>query len=210
MKRHWIWAVCLYALLLGGGFWLGQSLPYWFAVSPQDTSILAPMVILVALVYTVASALPFIPGAEIGFALIMVFGVRIALMVYLCMVLALWLAFAIGQLVPKKTLLAIFYALRLKRAAVLVRQTAEMTPAERSAHLLDRVPGRVAPFLLRNRFLALIVMLNIPGNAVVGGGGGLALVAGMSRLFNPLGFAVATALAVAPVPVLLMLWGYQP
>jgi hypothetical protein len=45
---------------------------------------------------------------------------------------------------------------------------------------------------------------------LIGGGGGIALLAGMSRLFAPLGFAISVAVAVAPIPLLVLLTGYQP
>lgn len=210
MKRHWIWGALFYALLLGGGFLLGKSIPQWVHVPGGTAQPFSLMVLAVAAIYMLASALPFVPGAEIGFALMMVFGGRIAILVYLCMVLALWLAFGAGQLVPKATLTRLFVSLRMKRAAVLVRQTAEMSPGQRRDYLLNRSSGRVVPFLLKNRYLAMIVVLNMPGNVVLGGGGGIALFAGMSRLFSTLGFCLATALAVAPVPVIVMLLGYQP
>lgn len=34
------------------------------------------------------------------------------------------------------------------------------------------------------RYVALAVLLNIPGNVVIGGGGGIAFAAGMTRLFS--------------------------
>ena len=54
----------------------------------------------ISTVYVVASATPFVPGAENGLALIVVFGSRIVLLVYICMVLALVLAYCIGRFVP--------------------------------------------------------------------------------------------------------------
>ncbi|GAA6208257.1 hypothetical protein NBRC116601_15500 [Cognatishimia sp. WU-CL00825] len=210
MKRKWMFGLGLYALLLGGGFWLGQSLSHSVQLSAGQGSIWSPMVLAVAAIYLLTSALPFVPGAEIGLGLMMVFGVRVALVVYGCMVIALWLAFGVGRLVPQRHLLGLFSALHMVRAADLVRQTTVLSPKERSDFLLARLPGRVAPYLLNNRYLALIVVLNLPGNAIIGGGGGIALVAGLSRLFSVGGYMLATALAVAPIPVLVMLLGYRP
>ena len=44
--------------------------------------------------------------------------------------------------------------------------------------------------------------LHIPGNALVGGGGGIALLAGLSGLFAPLPTILAFAVAVSPVPLM--------
>ncbi|SHG54644.1 hypothetical protein [Cognatishimia maritima] len=207
MSTRWIGALALYALLLGGGFLIGNASPMWLHVPGEDSGPFGWMTLVVAGLFLVTSAIPFVPGAEIGFGLMMVFGARIAVLVYLCMVAALWLAFAVGHLVPLSLLTRIFTALHLKRAAFFVRQAEEMTGAERRSFLTQNVPGRYLPLLLRYRYLAIAVLFNIPGNAVLGGGGGIALFAGMSRLYSPVWFCVATALAVAPVPILFLLFG---
>jgi len=56
--------------------------------------------------------------------------------------------------------------------------------------------------LLRYRYVALAVAINTPGNVILGGGGGLALMAGLSRLFSPLPFLLTVLIAVLPVPLL--------
>jgi len=66
--------------------------------------------------------------------------------------------------------------------------------------------SRVMPFLLRHRFLALMVALNLPGNALVGGGG-IGLMAGSSRLFAFPKFILTVAVAVSPVPLMVMISG---
>lgn len=210
MSGKWIWGVAIYAALLGGGFLLGQYLPMWLHVPGDASAPYGTMTLVVAAIFLITSAIPFVPGAEIGFALMMVFGARIAVLVYACMVAALWMAFGAGHLLPKSTLRGLFVALKLKRAAVFVRQTETMTAAERRSFLTQNMPGRILPFLMKNRYLAIFVLFNLPGNAVLGGGGGIALFAGMSRLFSPLGFCLASALAVAPVPLLFVLFGYRP
>ena len=52
--------------------------------------------------------------------------------------------------------------------------------------------------------------LNLPGNTLVGGGGGIAMVAGLSGLVSPLGFLVTVAVAVAPIPLLFLVLGGLP
>ena len=41
----------------------------------------------------------------------------------------------------------------------------------------------------------------MPGNVLIGGGGGIAMVAGLSRLYSLAGFLLAVGVAVAPVPL---------
>jgi hypothetical protein len=60
------------------------------------------------------------------------------------------------------------------------------------------------------RFLLIPLLLNLPGNAVIGGGGGIAMLAGFSRLFSFPVFVAMTAVAVSPVPLLIILSGTVP
>ncbi len=82
MKRRWLALAAFYALLLGGGWALGQLVSQWAAMDLASGGAAAGrMVWLVSAVYIVASALPFVPGAEIGLGLIAMFGGRVALLV---------------------------------------------------------------------------------------------------------------------------------
>jgi hypothetical protein len=62
-------------------------------------------------------------------------------------------------------------------------------------------------FLVRHRYLAVAIALNMPGNLMIGDGGGIALAAGFSRLFSLSWFALTVAVAVAPVPIVVLLAG---
>jgi hypothetical protein len=48
--------------------------------------------------------------------------------------------------------------------------------------------------------------LNVPGNGLVGGGGGIAFMVGMSGLFSLNGYILTLLIAVAPVPLLFYLF----
>lgn len=58
--------------------------------------------------------------------------------------------------------------------------------------------------MLNYRYLSLAVCLNLPGNAALGGGGGLALLCGVSRQFDWRSFALTVAIAASPVPILVL------
>ena len=117
------------------------------------------------------------------------------------MVAALLLAYLVGRLVPARAICAALAACGLDRAHALVQQLASLDAKERLALLVERAPRRLVPILLRHRHVGLVVLLNLPGNSVVGGGGGIALCAGMSGLFPLPGFLAAVLLATAPVPM---------
>ena len=54
--------------------------------------------------FVILAAIPFIPGAEIGFALLLLFGGQVAPLVYLGMVGALILSFVVARMVPASVL----------------------------------------------------------------------------------------------------------
>jgi hypothetical protein len=95
----------------------------------------------------------------------------------------------------------------LEKAHDLVENLAALDPQEKLDRLVRAAPNRVVPFLLRHRYLALMVLLNVPGNSLIGGGGGIAFAAGLSRLFPFPLFLATVMVAVAPVPVLFLLAG---
>lgn len=193
----------VYACLLALGWWIGLQ---WDRLEAQGLPVMDPMMIrqiiaLAILVFILTSAMPFIPGAEIGFGLMVIFGAKVAFLVYASMVIALTLSYAIGVLVPPRWIARFFGYLGFKRATGLVEDLAKRKRHQRITYLMEHAPARFVPTLLRHRYLALIVVFNMPGNSIVGGGGGLALAAGMSGLFRFPWFLATVMLAVAPVPL---------
>jgi hypothetical protein len=158
-------------------------------------------------VYIVLMALPFCPGIEVGVALLALGGRDVALLVYLATVVALVLPFVVGWFLPPSALVASLSRLGLRRAAESLRQIGPLDGARRLQLLLGQGSPRLARFLVRHRYIAVAIALNTPGNLVIGDGGGIALAAGFSRLFSPFGFALTVAIAVAPVPIVVLLAG---
>ena len=46
-----------------------------------------------------------------------------------------------------------------------------------------------------------------PDNFVIGGGGGISLIAGVSKLYSAPGFLMTMAIAVAPIPMAILIFG---
>lgn len=183
---------------------LGQLTPY---LTPSTEPTLHRIIMIAVLVYTLLMMLPFVPGVEIGLGMMMTFGPKIVPLVYGATVLALSLAFLLGRLVPQDAIISTFDTVRLKRGAALLRNLQPLSTEERLGFILQNSSSRITPYLLRYRYLALVIALNLPGNAVVGGGGGICLIAGFCRLFSFPGFLLTVILAVAPVPLAVFLTG---
>ena len=152
-------------------------------------------------------ALPFVPGAEIGIAMLTAFGAAIAPLVYAATVCAMMLAYLVGRLLPIGALARLLTFLRMRRAAELVERAAPLSREARLAMLLEGAPPRTLALALRYRYAALALAVNVPGNAVIGGGGGIMMMAGLSGIFAPLPTVLAVMLAVSPVPLAVMLFG---
>lgn len=200
-----------YGGLILGGRLLGLSIEEGLRVS--DLSAGMPYlgaVAAVVLAYIVLTAIPFVPGTEIGVALLMVFGARIALVMYLATVAALTLAFAVGRLAPGRRLAAWLGRRGLIRAAAVIEAFERLSPRGRDRYLTQTLPGWLKPWLVDHRMITLIVLINLPGNTLVGGGGGIAMMTGLSKLMPFSHFLAAVLVAVAPVPVAVMMagWGW--
>lgn len=199
------------ALLVGGlaaGHWLTELTA--FDLRPSTEARVHAMVMTTTAIYIVAAAIPFVPGAEIGFALILALGDRIVILVYASMIAALLISYGIGRFVPARAIIALFDFLGLIRARDLVRRLEPLGVDQRMRILTENAPRRVIPFLCRHRFIALAILINLPGNSLIGGGGGLAMAAGMTGVY-PFGRFLATiAVAVAPLPAIILLTGYGP
>ena len=185
--------------------WLGIQLED--NILPANEHMIHRIIVISILVYTLLIAIPFVPSVEIGLGLILVLGAKLAPLVYLFTIVGLSLSFLVGQLIPESRLQSFLEELSLTRASRLVEKMKPLNTEQRLSLLLSHAPAKFIPTLLRHRYLAVAVALNIPGNTVIGGGGGISLVAGMSRLFQFWRFLLVLAIAVAPVPLFIVLYG---
>ena len=177
------------------------QLQFW----PEHMEIVDRVVLTGLIVYMVLMALPFLPGVEIGLAFMMVLGVKGIVVVYACTLIALSIGFGLGRLLPARLLVSFLEWLHLTRAAALLRSFDETPPEERLQFLAQGASSRVVATLIRRRYLLVALLLNLPGNALIGGGGGIAMMAGMSRLFSFPAYLLLIALAVLPGPLLIVL-----
>ncbi|WP_239322009.1 hypothetical protein [Epibacterium sp. Ofav1-8] len=142
--------------------------------------------------YVLLLAIPFVPSAEMGLAILLVLGPSMALPVYVATILGLTIAFTAGR------------QAHVYRRSNVKDDAMEPTPAIAILH--ERFRDRpILRRILRFRGLSLIAMINMPGNTVVGGGGGIAMAVGYSRTLAFKEFLLCAAVAVAPVPTLFLI-----
>ncbi|MFQ5437998.1 MAG: hypothetical protein ACE5DK_04110 [Paracoccaceae bacterium] len=174
---------------------------------PRMSIALTGVLVLALLLYALLMAIPFVPGLEIGLSLLVMQGAAIAPLVFLATFFGLTLAFLVGRHLSDRLLYAFFDDIGLAPACRLLDRLRPLGEAERLDLVLGNLPGWLAAPLARFRYLGLALALNIPGNALIGGGGGIALVAGLSGTFRTPLILLTFALAVSPVPLMVVFFG---
>jgi hypothetical protein len=182
-----------------GGIWLNDH--FRLDNTANDTPHLQHALWLGIAVYVVLLALPFVPGIEVSLAVLAAFGKEAALLIYVASIIALILSYLLGRLVPLRFIASFFQYLGMAQAEELVGRLEPLSKNERLSLLVESAPKRIVPTLIRHRYIAIAVMLNLPGNALLGGGGGIALLAGVSGLFAFAPFVGIVAIAVMPIPL---------
>lgn len=175
-----------------------------FQLWPEHEHLMITVLWFAIVVYVLWMALPFVPGIELGLALMVMLGTRGVVLVYLCTLLSLSLSFTIGRLIPLNGFAQFLGWLHLYKAQDLVLQLEPLNSEEKLNFLLRTAPSKVIPFLLKHRYLTIAIALNLPGNALIGGGGGIGLITGMSRLYPFPKYILLVSVAITPLPILLL------
>ena len=172
-----------------------------FQLWPEHDHMVVAMFWLSMTAYVLLMALPFAPGIELGLALMMVLGTKGIVLVYICTLVSLSLSFMVGRLIPLEVFARFLGWLHLKNARDLLIRIGLLDAEEKLNYLLNTAPLRIIPFLLKHRYLLVAFILNLPGNALVGGGGGVGVIAGMSGLYPFFRYLLLIGLAILPLPL---------
>jgi hypothetical protein len=92
-----------------------------------------------------------------------------------------------------------------KHARDLILEMEPLSPGERVTFLHKKAPAKVVPYLLNHRYLAIALLLSLPCNAVIGGGGGIGLIVGMSGLITYTRYLLLIAVSISPIPIVIIL-----
>jgi hypothetical protein len=165
------------------------------------------MLVLTLLFYATLIAIPFVPGVEIGLFLLIAFGAPVAPYVYLATLSGLTASFLVGRYLPISSMCRLLGGVGLKSACAFMQRIETLGQRERLLLVQEWLPAWIGPGLVRYRYIAVAVGLNVPGNALVGGGGGIVLLAGLSRTFSPTVTILTIAAAVSPVALAVYIFG---
>ena len=153
------------------------------------------------IIYSLLLSLPFVPGVELGVLLMCTFGKEGVVFVYLATVAGLSLAFLIGRLIPQRWIDPGLTRFGNSRSC-----SDQSDEIEKMADCISvsrkYIPSWLKSYLVKYRYLTIAILVNLPGNYILGGGGGISLACGTSRHISWKGFLVTIIVAVSPVPVL--------
>ncbi len=212
-KAYWqifLKLTCLILLIVGINFaadWVVSALS--IELRPHNEELIHRIIMVSSIIFGLLVAVPFVPGVELGLTLIGMFGPQIVFLVYLTTLIGLSISFIVGRLVSLRSLALLFENLNLSKASNLLNTVEPLDMEDRLKFLTSQAPSRTVPFLIRHRYIALAVLVNLPGNILIGGGGGISLIAGASRLFSLPGFLTTIALAVSPLPLAILFFGKE-
>lgn len=195
--------VLLIVLANIGISWLIENLGFQFY--PISYKLVERAIIAGVILYICLMATPFLPGIEIGLIFMILLGPQGAVLIYLSTLVALTLSFGLGRIFPPHLLAALLGWLHMSRAESLLRKFDMTPPAQRLDFMAGKTATGAIPALLRRRYLVLASLLNLPGNVLIGGAGGIAMLAGMSRLYSFPRYLLLISVAVLPGPVLITL-----
>lgn len=167
------------------------------------------LMVAVLVIYAILIAIPFVPGVEIGLSVLAAGGPNVAPLVWLATASGLTLAYVLGSVVPLRWLHRVLLDMHLTGPAQLVARFEALPPDKRTAFLQRLLPKRYCGWIVKYRYVNLAVLINIPGNAVIGGGGGIALVSGMSGVFLFPRTVLTLLIATAPIPLAVWIFGWR-
>ncbi len=131
---------------------LGNLLTQWiidgfdFEITPVNEANVHRLIMTSMIAYVILMAIPFVPAAEIGLAVMMILGPKIVPLVYLCTLISLMLGFLVGRFIPDKALVTLLKDLRLHRASRLLGELESLDARQRLNLMLTRSPRRLFPF----------------------------------------------------------------
>ena len=203
-RKSRTWSVIAVMLLLSVvGAWSNEYLhsQLW----PGNFEQAQTLIVCLLLLYAVCMMLPFMPAIELGLLLLAMLDIQGVVWLYLVTVLALTASYGMGRLIPVSMLKKLFQYLHFQRASDLLCCAGECGEKEQIERFIEHAPKRLVPFLLRHRYCVFAVAINTPGNMIIGGAGGIAMMSGFSRIYGFGRFVLTVLIAVSPLPILTIL-----
>ncbi len=172
------------------GFDMAEQLEMW---RENNNNITFYTLIFACIGYGLILMLPFMPALEAGLLIMSLYGVDGVIGTYVATVFALFLSFLLGCFFINKGQLSWF-------------ENRPISMLELSSNgLLNRALKKILNTASARPYLCLALLLNMPGNVMIGGGGGIAMVAGASGTLRLYKYVLTVSLATSIMPLLVLL-----
>ena len=204
--RHYFHIFFVAAFLIIVAFWMDYWLRGDLGIAQKFADYAGQqwgigILIVGGILYILLLSLPFVPGVELGVLLMCVFGKEGIVFVYLATIAGLSLAFFMGRMLP------------LRWVDFPLEKLGFVNAEEKHHYDIDGMLKNLSfnQRFCRNRFILLLakyrypaigILFNMPGNYLIGGGGGISLACGISRNISWKWFLLTVVVAVSPVPLL--------
>ena len=156
------------------------------------------LMFLIALIYIVLLMVPYFPGLEVGLILMCVFGKEGVVLTYFSTLVGLSLAYSLGRgSVHSKFLKNTFS--KLTAQADNNKNFKKVTSNLKKSWFGQLTHANIDH---PKYSILLAILLNLPGNSLLGGGGGISFWYGFKQLLSGPRYILVTAIAVLPIPLL--------
>ncbi|WP_438463626.1 hypothetical protein [Marinomonas sp. PE14-40] len=130
----------------------------------------------ILILYIILLAIPYIPSAEIALCLLIVLGNESSSIIYFSTIIGLMIPFLIGRYFSE-------------------RKDKKIENFFIHSKILTHI-GRFNPVV------TLALLINMPGNTLLGGGGGIAMTFGSGKLLSPFKYLLGVLVAALPIFVI--------
>lgn len=158
------------------------------------------VLLVTSTLYALALAVPFLPAVELGWMVMAALGTPAIFAIWLATPIGLLVAFTLGFWMREWPWVERLQSRFRRRLA-----DAEATgtgPGARALRFADR-------HIVSHPYWVLVVLVNLPGNWLIGGGGGIGILAGASGLYHPLRYFLVLIPATGVVATLMLLGIYS-
>lgn len=199
--------IIVLALLIGVGvamFLGGHSAVEWIQGIAEKARTPETLIVL-GVIYTILLAIPGVPGLEVGLVMMLVFGELGIIAVWVCTVSGLNISFYAGRKIPRAKLERWLKPKDIPDSelpAFAIGKDDTMTLVLERNKLGRKILKWTGPPGGWRRYLLIGILLNMPGNFIIGGGGGIGLFSGTSDDIKWRGYLLTVALAAAVIPLL--------
>ena len=161
------------------------------SISERNSDAVFYSLIIACVCYGLLLMLPFVPALELGLLLMSIYGADGIIGAYVATVSALMLSFFVGCKLGQHR--------KIHWSA-----NESKTQTSRQKQIRNRLLMGFYKNVSRRPYMSLALLLNMPGNVVLGGAGGIAMMAGASGHMQFFRYGLTVMLATSVLPILFM------